>query len=51
MKITSVLVLAFFIAIGNGIAQQKVTAEKVGDKIKFRVDGNLFTSYILSEFE
>ena len=32
-------------------AQPKVTAEKVGDKIEFRVNGNLFTSYILSEFE
>jgi hypothetical protein len=32
-------------------AQMKVTAEKVGDKIEFRVNGNLFTSYILSEFE
>jgi hypothetical protein len=32
-------------------AQPKVTAEQVGDKIEFRVNGNLFTSYILSEFE
>lgn len=32
-------------------AQPKVTAEKVGDKIEFRIDGNLFTSYILSESE
>lgn len=32
-------------------AQPKVTAEKVGDKIEFRVDGNLFTNYILSEYE
>jgi hypothetical protein len=32
-------------------AQPKVTAEKVGDKIEFRVDGNLFTSYILSDYE
>jgi len=32
-------------------AQPKVTAEKVADKIEFRVDGNLFTSYILSESE
>jgi len=32
-------------------AQPKVTAEKVGDKIEFRVNGNLFTSYILSENE
>jgi hypothetical protein len=32
-------------------AQPKVTAEKTGDKIEFRVDGNLFTAYVLSEFE
>lgn len=32
-------------------AQPKVTAEKVGDKIEFRINGNLFTSYILSDFE
>ena len=32
-------------------AQPKVTAEKAGDKIEFRINGNLFTSYILSEFE
>jgi hypothetical protein len=32
-------------------SQPKVTAEQVGDKIEFRVNGNLFTSYILSEFE
>ncbi len=32
-------------------SQSKVTAEKVGDKIEIRVNGNLFTSYILSEFE
>lgn len=32
-------------------AQPKITAEQVGDKIEFRINGNLFTSYILSEFE
>ena len=32
-------------------AQPKVTAEKVGDKIEFRANGNLITSYIVSEFE
>ena len=32
-------------------AQSKITAEKVGDKIEFRIDGNLFTSYIVSEYE
>ena len=32
-------------------AQSKVTADKVGDKIEIKINGNLFTSYILSEFE
>lgn len=32
-------------------AQIKVTAEKVGDKVEFRFNGNLFTNYITSEFE
>ena len=44
-----VLTLIFFF--GNSNAQLKITAEKVGDKIEFRINGNLFTSYILSEFE
>jgi hypothetical protein len=46
--------LLFFILITTVFlvkAQSKVTAEQVGDKIEFRVNGNLFTSYILSEFE
>lgn len=33
------------------IAQSNVTAEKVGDKIEFRNNGNLITSYIVSEYE
>ncbi|MDD2512282.1 MAG: PmoA family protein [Proteiniphilum sp.] len=32
-------------------AQSKVTAEKLGDKIEIKIDGNLFTNYILSGFE
>src|SRR5690554_5614782 len=46
--------LLFFILLTTtfvATAQPKVTAEQVGDKIEFRVNGNLFTSYILSEFE
>lgn len=46
--------LLFFILLATifvATAQPKVTAEQVGDKIEFRVNGNLFTSYILSEFE
>ena len=42
------LVLAFS---GKVIPQSEVSAEFVGDKIEFRIDGNLFTSYIISEFE
>jgi hypothetical protein len=51
MKTLSVLVLLFLIATVSSNAQPKVTAERVADKIEFRVDGNLFTSYILSESE
>lgn len=31
--------------------QTKITAEKVGDKIEIRIDGNLLANYILSEHE
>jgi len=48
LKVLTLAFLAFNIAT---TAQPRVTAEKVGDKIEFRVNGNLFTSYILSEFE
>jgi hypothetical protein len=51
MKILKILALALVITSSSAFAQTKVTAEKVGDKIEFRVNGNLFTSYILSEFE
>lgn len=51
MKKLTTLLLVLFIAIGNAMAQQKITAEKVGNKVEFRVDGNLFTNYILSEYE
>ncbi len=44
-------ILIFCMAVGSAKAQQKITAEKVGDKIEFRVNGNLFTNYILSEYE
>ncbi|MGE0021625.1 MAG: PmoA family protein [Draconibacterium sp.] len=51
MKTTlSVLVIVTLLTF-KAIAQPKVTAEKVGDKIEFRVNGNLFTSYILSDYE
>jgi len=32
-------------------SQSKITAEKVADKIEFRIDGSLFTNYIISENE
>jgi len=51
MKTLSIFLFVLLIAAKVSFAQPKVTAEKVGDKIEFRVDGNLFTSYILSEFE
>jgi hypothetical protein len=47
-------ILSFLILINTNFvaeAQSKVTAEKTGDKIEFRVNGNLFTSYIISEYE
>jgi len=51
MKTSILMFLIFFTLLSVAIAQPKVTAEKVGDKIEFRVNGNLFTSYILSENE
>lgn len=46
----SLLIISFFLLItfGNSFAQEKVTAEQIGDKIEFKVNGNLFTSYIFS---
>lgn len=48
--------IVFFILLtatfySTAFSQSKLTAEKVGDKIEIRINGNLFTSYILSEFE
>ncbi len=51
---TKILVLVFpllTVLAGMSIAQSKITAEKVGDKIEIRIDGNLLTNYILSEHE
>ncbi len=47
--LTILLTVLFFAA--ECTAQHKVTAEKKGDKIEFLVNGNLFTSYIVSEHE
>lgn len=51
MKTLTTLVLILFVTIGSTKAQTKITAEKVGDKIEFRINGNLFTNYIISENE
>jgi len=51
MKTFFVIIVFATLTISQIAAQPKVTAEKVGDKIEFRVNGNLFTSYILSENE
>jgi hypothetical protein len=51
MKTFFVIIVFATITMSKVAAQPKVTAERVADKIEFRVDGNLFTSYILSESE
>jgi hypothetical protein len=51
MKKINLLFFTLFTTAFAATAQPKVTAEHVGDKIEFRINGNLFTSYILSEFE
>lgn len=51
MKTFQLLIFFFFISVISARSQSKITAEKVGDKIEFRINGNLFTSYILSENE
>ncbi len=51
MKQYIVLTLIALVVTTVSWSQPKVTAEKIGDKIEFRVNGNLFTSYILSADE
>jgi len=51
MKVFILSIVFAVLGITQVFSQPKVTAEKVGDKIEFRVDGNLFTNYILSEYE
>ncbi|HZH71949.1 MAG TPA: PmoA family protein [Mariniphaga sp.] len=51
MKKIALLFLITLSLIYSTIAQPKVTAEKIGDRIDFKVNGNLFTSYIFSENE
>ena len=53
LNITRYLVVIPLLVCHTGYlpAQNSVTAEKLGDKIDIRINGNLFTSYILSEYE
>lgn len=48
-----IVLLIFLTGLIHNVAfsQSKVTAEKAGDKIEIKVNGNLFTSYIISEHE
>jgi len=48
-KIYFTLLLLFFSTVI--FAQAKLTAERVGDKIEIRINGALFTNYILSKYE
>jgi len=50
-KKTLMGILVLLIAAGYALAQTKITAEKLGDKIEIRINGSLLTSYILSEYE
>lgn len=44
-------ILVLCLTAGPTLAQNKVTAERIGDKIEIRINGNLLTNYILSEHE
>ena len=48
-----IVLFIFFIGIFHNVvfSQSKVTAEKIGDKIEIKINGNLFTNYIVSEYE
>jgi hypothetical protein len=50
-KIVLCIIPVLFVLIGQSQAQSKITAEKIGDKIEIRINGNLLTNYILSEHE
>jgi hypothetical protein len=51
MKNYFIIITFFLVTVTTAFAQPKVTAEKVAGKIEFKINGNLFTSYILSEDE
>jgi len=50
-RISLFMIPVLFILTGRSLAQTQITAEKVGDKIEVRINGNLLTNYILSEHE
>ncbi len=50
-KISLLMIPVLFILTGQSLAQTQITAERVGDKIEVRINGNLLTNYILSVHE
>ena len=50
-KLIFLVVPVLFVLAGQSQAQSKITADKIGDKIEIRINGNLLTNYILSEHE
>jgi len=50
-KKTCLIILALCLTVGHSRGQAKVAAERLGDKIEIRINGNLLTNYILSEHE
>lgn len=50
-KLFFLVVPVLFVLAGQSQAQSKITADKIGDKIEIRINGNLLTNYILSEHE
>jgi hypothetical protein len=50
-KYALLTIFSLVLPVGQSIGQSKITAEKIGDKIEIRIDGNLLTNYILSEHE
>jgi hypothetical protein len=50
-KKTLLLILVLVICAGYSRAQSLISAEKMGDRIEIRINGNLLTNYILSEHE
>ena len=52
MKKLSIILVAIVFSWGyNVFSQPKITAERVGDRIEFKINGNLFTNYVFSEYE